>query len=70
MDLEDEKQRAESDFFEYVATSYRCFLAGDDQQCELLHLAFEVGLPLLKLQLQHLLVALHQRATVLSLTGL
>lgn len=34
VELEDEKQRAESDFFEYVATSYRFFLAGDDRQCE------------------------------------
>jgi hypothetical protein len=34
VELEDEKQRAESDFFEYVATSYRYFLAGDDRQCE------------------------------------
>ena len=32
-DMEDEKQRAESEFFEYVAQSYRCFLAGDDDQC-------------------------------------
>ena len=33
-DIEDEKQKAESEFFEYVSKSYRCFLAGDDEQCE------------------------------------
>lgn len=32
--LEDERQKAENDFFEYVAQSYRCFLAGDDHKCE------------------------------------
>ena len=32
--LEDERQKAESDFFGYVAESYRCFLAGDDAKCE------------------------------------
>ena len=33
-DLVDEKQRAETDFFEYVSESYRCFLAGDDYRCQ------------------------------------
>ena len=31
--LVDEKQRAEGSFFDYVAQSYRFFLAGDDYQC-------------------------------------
>ncbi|KAK9828671.1 hypothetical protein WJX72_001447 [[Myrmecia] bisecta] len=30
----DDKQRAESDFFEYVAKSYKYFLAGDDYQAQ------------------------------------
>lgn len=30
----DEKQKTESDFFDYVSESYRCFLAGDDDRCE------------------------------------
>lgn len=33
-DMEDEKQSAEAEFFEYVSKAYRCFLAGDDDQCE------------------------------------
>lgn len=32
--MEDEKQGAEAEFFEYVSKAYRCFLAGDDDQCE------------------------------------
>jgi SMC interacting uncharacterized protein involved in chromosome segregation len=31
----DDKQRSETDFFEYVAKSYKFFLAGDDYQCQL-----------------------------------
>ena len=34
MSLADDKQKAESEFFDYVAESYRCFLAGDDDRCE------------------------------------
>jgi hypothetical protein len=30
----DEKARAEADFFSYVATAYRHFLAGEDEECE------------------------------------
>lgn len=30
----DDKQRSEHDFFEYVAKSYRYFLAGDDYQSQ------------------------------------
>ena len=30
----DDKQRSETDFFEYVAKSYKYFLAGDDYQCQ------------------------------------
>lgn len=31
-DVFDDKQRSEHDFFEYVAKSYKYFLAGDDYQ--------------------------------------
>lgn len=34
VELEDERQRAETDFLSYVAESYRHFLAGDDHRCE------------------------------------
>ena len=30
----DDKQRSERDFFEYVAKSYKYFLAGDDYQSQ------------------------------------
>lgn len=34
VDTFDEKQRSEYDFFQYVAKSYRYFLAGDDYQSQ------------------------------------
>ena len=34
LDIEDEKQRADAEFYDYISTSYRHFLAGDDNQCE------------------------------------
>lgn len=33
-DVFDDKQRSEHDFFEYVANSYKYFLAGDDYQSQ------------------------------------
>lgn len=33
-DAFDDKQRSETDFFEYVARSYHFFLAGDDYQSQ------------------------------------
>ena len=33
-DVFDDKQRSEHDFFEYVAKSYKFFLAGDDYQSQ------------------------------------
>lgn len=33
-DVFDDKQRSERDFFEYVAKSYKYFLAGDDYQSQ------------------------------------
>ncbi len=33
-DVFDDKQRSEHDFFEYVAKSYKYFLAGDDYQSQ------------------------------------
>ena len=33
-DVFDDKQRSEDDFFQYVAKSYRYFLAGDDYQSQ------------------------------------
>lgn len=34
LDIEDEKQRADAEFYEYITQSYRYFLAGDDDECE------------------------------------